>query len=213
MNNIFRISFIFFSIISSGLVQAQPKKHEPYMQAAVLGSLATWFYTLAIGAPITNCKYINNNIRLEHGFDEELSIKTVGFFNHECTIQQVDSWRLSYRPMINISEWFGDSTSQYSTSAYDFSIIPMIRWQKSLDFMPSQVDLEIGIGASYLTHTNIGLRKKSTNFQFTDHLGIGLSGNNQNWRIGLNFRHVSNSGIKLPNNGVDFFGISFDLKM
>jgi lipid A 3-O-deacylase len=208
-----RSALLLTLLLSAGLAQAQPKRHVPYKQAAIFGSVFTWIYAGAIGAPFRNCESVGNNVRLEYGVDEELNVKTVGFFNQDCTLQELETWRLSYKPMLNLSQWSGDSSSEFARSAYDVAVIPMIRWEKSFDFTPKLLDFEMGVGASYVSETNIGSRKKSTNFQFTDHFGVGISSPKHDWRVSFAFRHLSNSSIKLPNNGVNLFGAAVEFKL
>jgi hypothetical protein len=209
----FRYAILLTLLLSVGFAHAQPKRLVPYKEAAIFGSVFTWVYAAAIGAPLRNCESVGNNVRLEYGVDEELSLKTVGFFNHDCTLKELETWRLSYKPMFNVSQWSGDSSSEFARSAYDVAAIPMIRWEKSFDFTPNLLDFEMGVGASYVSEANIGSRKKSTNFQFTDHFGVGISSPKHDWRVSFTFRHVSNFSIKLPNNGVDLFGAAFEFRL
>src|ERR1700748_921889 len=74
----------------------------------------------------------------------------------------------------------------------------------------SRVDREFGIGPSSLSESNIGDRQKGSNFQFSDHFGIGISSADGHWRGGFAFRHISNLSIKTPNDAVDFKGIAIE---
>jgi hypothetical protein len=208
-----RSALVLLLVLSASLAQAQPKRHIPYKQSAIFGSVFTWVYAAVIDAPFTDCAKLGNKLRLEYGEDEELSLKTVGFFQHECTLQQLETWRLSYKPMLNLSHWQVDGASRFARSAYDVAVIPMIRWEKTFDFTPHLLDFEMGVGASYVSEVNIGERQKSTHFQFTDHFGFGISSPNHDWRVGFAFRHLSNASIKLPNNGVNLFGASVEFKL
>lgn len=199
-------------LLGANMAHAQPKRHVPYKQAAIFGSVFTWAYALATGAPVTRCEPIGSHARVEYGVDEELTVKTVGLYTHNCLIRQYDTWRLSHTPMLNVTHWAGDSTSQNSRSTFDIAAIPMIRWEKTFGFTPYPVDFEMGVGFSYLNDVNIGSREKSTQFQFTDHFGFGVSSPDRDWRVGFAFRHLSNLGLKLPNNGANFFGASFEMK-
>ena len=50
----------------------------------------------------------------------------------------------------------------------------------------------------------------STNFQFMQDLGIGFQGKKGS-RIGVNYKHISNAGIKTPNKGRDFFQVKLQI--
>ena len=69
---------------------------------------------------------------------------------------------------------------------------------------------EFGIGPSYLSESNIGNRQKGSNFQFSDHFGVGVSSADGHWRAGFAFRHISNLSIRTPNNAVDFKGVAIE---
>lgn len=56
------------------------------------------------------------------------------------------------------------------------------------------------VGPAYISHTDAYL---GGNFQFNNDLGIGVKDEN-NYSIGLNFKHMSSAGIYQPNKGRDF---------
>ena len=76
-----------------------------------------------------------------------------------------------------------------------------------------KLDATFGIGVSYLTETSIGSREKSTAFQFSDELSLGVSDNTETFRLAWQYRHISNLGIKNPNNPVDFRGVTLTIQM
>ena len=86
-------------------------------------------------------------------------------------------------------------------SIFDLSITPIFRL-KSDD--PSGLFAEAGIGIHYLSNAydNNG-RKLSGSLQFGSHVGVGYAFNNK-LDISLNVQHVSNGGIRHPNDGVNF---------
>jgi len=88
------------------------------------------------------------------------------------------------------------------------AVVPLLHWQHHA-FGPHKVEVEVGIGPAWLSEPHIGDRYKSTQFQFSDHLGLNLVGPADQWRLGLHWRHISNLDIRTPNNGVDFTGLVF----
>ena len=62
-------------------------------------------------------------------------------------------------------------------------------------------------GLALITHTD---SKLSTPYQFMQDLGLGFEGDNK-VRIGLNYKHISNAGIKEPNRGRDFLQIKIQI--
>lgn len=91
-----RSALVLVLVLSASMAQAQPNRQILFKQAAIFGSVLTWVYATVIGAPLTDCARVGNNLRLEYGEDKELTLKTVGFFQHECTLQQLEAWRLTY---------------------------------------------------------------------------------------------------------------------
>lgn len=87
----------------------------------------------------------------------------------------------------------------------EFGITPVFRLQRN-----DRRGLygEAGIGFHYLSHTSIGDKRFSTQFQFGDHLAVGYRfGTRGAYDIAYRYQHLSNAGIKRPNNGVDFHQI------
>jgi hypothetical protein len=87
----------------------------------------------------------------------------------------------------------------------------MMHWRHGLSG-GTNWDVEFGIGPDYLSEASIGNRQKSTNFQFSDHFGLGIGSRDGTWRLGFEFRHISNLSIQTPNAAVDFKGIAFSYR-
>jgi hypothetical protein len=74
-------------------------------------------------------------------------------------------------------------------------------------------DVTVGVGISLISKSSVGSRIKSTNFQFSDEIGFGVSDATDKLRIGFTYRHISNLDISVPNNGVDFRGLTLTYKL
>jgi lipid A 3-O-deacylase len=84
----------------------------------------------------------------------------------------------------------------------EIGFTPVFRFQRNGLTGPY---FEGGIGAHLLSRTSIGDKRLSTRFQFGDHLGLGYRfGAKGAWDLGYRFQHLSNGGIKKPNDGVNF---------
>ncbi len=69
--------------------------------------------------------------------------------------------------------------------------------------------VEAGIGFHYLSEKEVGVKTFSTNFQFGDHIGLGVKfGPERNYRLTYQFQHLSNGGIDAPNPGINFHLVS-----
>jgi lipid A 3-O-deacylase len=87
----------------------------------------------------------------------------------------------------------------------DIGITPMFRFQAQNQ---RGWYIEGGIGAHLLSALyDNGERRLSTAFQFGDLLGVGYVFENR-FELGVKVEHYSNGGIKHPNNGVNFAGIT-----
>lgn len=182
---------------------------------AIAGTIATWTVAALRGAPFFGCLahgQAGNDAwggRVFAAKDAELSTESVGVERHECQLTEVGGFSLDMSPTISASAWQAKSGSKYATSAWDIAFVPMLHWRTPIA-AGTRLDLEFGIGPAYLSETDIGNRQKGSNFQFSDHFGIGVSSADGHWRAGFAFRHISNLSIKTPNNAVDFKGIALE---
>jgi hypothetical protein len=208
------------ALAAVALVAAAPAHAETGLgttlkNTAIVGTIATWTVAALKGAPFLGC--------LEHGDaghdawggrvsaakDAELSLQSIGVERHECKLTDVGGFSLDMSPLVSASAWQAKSSSPYAHSAWDVAFVPMMHWRTPVG-SGLRADLEFGIGPSYLSESNIGGRQKGSNFQFSDHFGVGLSTADGHWRAGFAFRHISNLSIRTPNNAVDFKGIALE---
>jgi lipid A 3-O-deacylase len=116
--------------------------------------------------------------------------------------QLADSWRLSAYTMASIAYWH--SSAAEHKELYDIGVAPVVRLQKqsSVGLTPY---LEASFGAHLLTHNRINGRDMSSAFQFGEVAGAGLLfGPRRAFGIGIRIQHVSNGGIRTPNQGLSF---------
>lgn len=108
-----------------------------------------------------------------------------------------------------VNRYSSDLTTSLNSVGYIYSIIPMFTYTfnnlKILQMLPY---LKIGIGFALLDNTMVENREKSTQFQFNDNIGIGLT--YKSYSFGYRFTHISNLGLKMPNPGLDFHQIEFN---
>jgi hypothetical protein len=146
--------------------------------------------------------------------DEELSSHSLNFSPMACKLGAASllppSMTFEVLPTVLGSVWSSDS-GPYAKQAFSLALIPIGRY--GLQVGSAMVDFSVGLGPTLVSETDIGTRQKSTNFQFTDEMGVGISDLNQRARLAFTYRHVSNADIKLPNNGVNFLGLGLTLKV
>lgn len=89
-----------------------------------------------------------------------------------------------------------------------FTISPVASWHIAGSERP--LYLEAGIGGSYFDKTSLGNRKLSTKFQFEDRISLSWQfSKNSDARIDFGYTHYSNADIKRPNDGLDFYWLSW----
>ena len=146
--------------------------------------------------------------------DEELSSHSLNFSPIDCQLGAASllprSMTFEVLPTVLGSVWNADA-GPYAKQAFSLALIPIGRY--GLQVGSALVDFSVGLGPTLVSETDIGTRQKSTNFQFTDEMGFGISDLNQRARLAFTYRHVSNADIKLPNNGVNFLGLGLTLKV
>ena len=94
-----------------------------------------------------------------------------------------------------------------SISALAFSPVFTLSLKRSSSVTPY---FEAGIGVALISNSEIERRNLSTAFQFEDRIGVGLRfGGQQKHDINFRFLHYSNADIKMPNDGLDIFMLSY----
>ncbi|MDQ2989376.1 MAG: acyloxyacyl hydrolase, partial [Pseudomonadota bacterium] len=111
---------------------------------------------------------------------------------------------------LSLGYWRGRSDSHVNDSLIDLALIPALR------FHPYGAEaqgpfVEGGIGVHLLSHTRIhDDRRFGSAFQFGDMVGVGWQfGAGGRYELGLRLHHVSNGGIKEPNQGLNFLQLRF----
>lgn len=179
---------------------------------AVGGTLVSWAYALWHGAPVTSCDGARWQVRGTAARDDELNLVSVGAAYGDCHMLSVGSWSLSNQTAFTVGHWTTRGTVSGADSAWDVSVVPFIHWQYPA-FAQQKVEVEFGIGPAWLSEPHIGNRYKSTQFQFSDHLGLNLVDGAGKWRVGVQWRHISNLDIQTPNNGVDYTGVTLSFAL
>src|SRR5206468_2413152 len=102
-------------------------------------------------------------------------------------------WRLDH--------WRGRDPQPATKNVWDLSVTPFVRWP-----IASYVFLDLGIGLHAISHTRINAeRDMSTAFQFGEFIGASVRfGTAGLYELGVRVQHVSNGGIKHPNDGITY---------
>lgn len=100
--------------------------------------------------------------------------------------------------------WRGHSSFGSNQTITDVGVTPVFRFEQKNPgaFAPY---LEGAIGFHLISPTFINAQRRfGSSFQFGDHVGAGVRfGEHQQFDLGYRFQHLSNGGIKKPNQGIN----------
>lgn len=110
----------------------------------------------------------------------------------------------------SLGSWRGHNTLGNNRSVTDVGITPVFRLQQKNPngFAPYA---EAAIGLHLISPTSVYVNRQfGSAFQFGDHIGVGVRfGEHQQFDFGYRFQHLSNGGIKKPNQGINFNQVRF----
>ncbi|OGS81673.1 MAG: hypothetical protein A2061_08255 [Gallionellales bacterium GWA2_59_43] len=119
------------------------------------------------------------------------------------------NWLVTGSWEASVGTWRGNSVVGNQTIT-DIGVTPVFRLQQK---HPSGIApyLEGAIGFHLISPTFIyANRQFGSSFQFGDHLGVGMRfGERQQFDLAYRYQHLSNGGIKQPNQGINFSQIRF----
>jgi lipid A 3-O-deacylase len=129
------------------------------------------------------------------------------FWNSLCACAPLKELGFDTRLLAQLSYWRGYDESTDHRSLWEASVTPTLRWIAPATG-PVAVFAEAGVGASALSATRINSERRfGSTFQFNEQGGLGVAfGEHRRFELAAYVRHVSNGGIKQPNNGITFFG-------
>jgi len=145
---------------------------------------------------------------MEAGRGDEVDIAGMAYdapLGTEC-----HHWR--WRSFFRLAELHGRDPLAADKEIWAATFIPYARAPIATAFGASLFG-DIGIGVSGLSHTQINMERKfSTGFQFSEILGFTLElGGASPTSLSLRLQHISNGGIKHPNDGVTFASLVYSV--
>ncbi|TDP28435.1 lipid A 3-O-deacylase PagL [Idiomarina aquatica] len=141
---------------------------------------------------------------------DQLRGARVGYRVTDIRLSILEDWTWLGDPKLHIegalNNW--QNSNDRSDNVFALTISPVLAWQ--LTDGPRPLYVEAGIGGSYLDGTRLGDRRLSTRFQFEDRIGLSWQYSAySNARLTLAYVHYSNADIDSPNDGLDFFGLTW----
>lgn len=120
------------------------------------------------------------------------------------------AWQLGGYWEASAGAWRGKSSIGQNQNIVDIGFTPVFRLtQKDNSGLSPYVEGAIGVHliSPAWIYAN---RKFGSAFQFGDHVGAGVTfGQKAEYDLGMRFQHLSNGGIKKPNQGINFTQVRF----
>lgn len=152
---------------------------------------------LLASASIAHAACPANHVEIEAGRGDEVDAAGVGWrhaLGGDCGAPR-------FALLLRADHWRGRDPEPANRSIWDVSATPVLELPVSGAPWPLRVD--IGIGVHAISHVHINAeRRMSTAFQFGEFIGATLDLGR--FEIGLRMQHVSNGGIKHPNDGITY---------
>jgi lipid A 3-O-deacylase len=106
---------------------------------------------------------------------------------------------------LSLAHWSNDSPARTNSSLTDIGFTPVFRLQQT-NPGPVAPYMEAAVGAHFLTETSVSAERRfGSSFQFGSHVGVGLRfGARRAFDLSYRYQHLSNAGIKEPNQGINF---------
>lgn len=147
------------------------------------------------------------------GKDKKLYSDTarLGFMRCDMDTSDVLPWGIEFSVLpTGLASVWETSTGSHGSSLYEVGFVPIGQFGKAVG--PVYLDASFGLGPDLISRNSIGVQRKSTLFQFTDEMAVGISDLKKRVRLSLMYRHISNLDIKLPNNGTNFVGLGLSYR-
>lgn len=119
-------------------------------------------------------------------------------------------WHITAFWEVAIAQWRGRSSIGDNQRVTDLGVTPVLRLEQK---QPAGVSpyAEVAVGIHLVSPAFVSAdRKLGSSFQFGDSLGLGLRfGDKRQFDVGYRYQHLSNGGIKQPNQGINLNELRF----
>ncbi len=118
---------------------------------------------------------------------------------------EVGNWHLGGYWEADLGYWDNRSNGRTNRELFDIGFTPVFRFQQN-SITGLSPYAELAVGLHFLSRTSVSTQRQfGSSFTFGDHVGAGLRfGDKGRYDIGYRYQHLSNAGIKEPNQGINF---------
>lgn len=167
------------------------------MKRMLRGAVAAGF--LLLGAPAMAV----DGMALELGSGDGTDMARVALqWNWDKPLYQGSTWNISSYWDLGLGQWRNAGFPGRNKNITEIGLTPVMRLQRN-----ERTGLygELGLGMHLQSRSTIGDKSMSTMFQFGNHLGVGYRfGVKGAYDLSYRYQHLSNAGIKRPNDGINF---------
>lgn len=191
----FTIAFFVFFAAFSGQSKAATKAEAVAWKVAVGSTLSLVYITNALKT---------DRMIIESGGGESVNFNRIGAqWDYRKDILKFLGFTLNSYMQFDVAKWQStrDSTQKGAVNSMGFT--PVFRFIRYANW--ASIYFDTSIGAAVISNSHVNDLELGTNFQFSDSMGVGLMfGERRQWGVGYKYNHMSNNGIKVPNNGINF---------
>ena len=144
-----------------------------------------------------------DGIALEVGNGDGADMGRIAFqWDWEKRLYQGTGWNVGGYWDLGFGYWHKGAAPGRNTEIAEIGLTPVMRLQR--DGLAGPYG-ELGLGWHLQSRSTIGDKSMGTMFQFGSHVGVGYRfGVKQAYDLSLRYQHLSNAGIKRPNDGINF---------
>jgi hypothetical protein len=188
-------------------IRSPSAPRAPLLTRLVQAALLTIAF-MALMPPARGASLAPDGVSLTIGDGNNVTIYGVAtHWDSLCSCSALKELGFDTRLVAQVSYWNGREHPAVRNSLWDASLTPMLRWVG-----PQAAGVrwfaELGVGVHALSATRINTERNfGSAFQFGETGGTGIAfGERQRYELGVYVQHISNAGIKEPNNGITYFG-------
>jgi lipid A 3-O-deacylase len=184
-------------------------------RCALWRAAALWAWIIVGSVLYATPGYCQDRVAVETGVGNFVDVVGIGVDSAEWKRWSVgQDWSLSLYGLGRVSFWRGRADHSRDEHMVDIGAAPVLHLEESSarEFTPY---LEASVGLNLLSQTRINeSRQFSTAFQFGEFLGLGATfGEKRRYDVALRVEHVSNGGIKKPNDGLTYGALVFQYRI
>jgi hypothetical protein len=144
-----------------------------------------------------------DGVAVEAGNGDDTDMARVAVqWNWQKRMLQGSDWHVGGYWDLGLGYWKNDGFPGHNDEITEIGLTPVLRLQRN-DLQGFYA--ELGIGWHLQSHSTIGDKRMSTLFQFGNHIGVGYRfGAKRAFDLSYRYQHLSNAGIKHPNDGINF---------